>query len=361
MLSFLSYIVWDADPSVISGWNVPRWYGLCWALGLIFCQIVVTYVFKKEGKKVTDVDTLTVYIVAGTLIGARLGHILFYNPMEYLSHPLSILKIWEGGLASHGGGIGIFIAIYLYVRTKSDQSYLWVADRIALSVGIIGCMIRVGNFINSEIIGIPTNNENGVVFARAFDEQMLRYNEIEDIDASKGTNREAPDRYVPVNFTVQFSDMMTQEIQAKNFIESQFKQNLVYAASFKTPHIFEDKSKPIAYELTKQNGKFVAVVKTFGIARHPAQLYEAAYSLLIFILLLLVWNRFKENTPEGLIVGLLLTVLFTLRFFDEFLKENQEAFEDGMSLNMGQILSIPVVLIGLFLLFRAWKNHKSIS
>ena len=361
MLSFLSYIVWDADPSVIPGWNVPRWYGLCWALGLIFCQIVVTYVFKKEGRKVTDVDTLTVYIVAGTLIGARLGHILFYNPMEYLSHPLSILKIWEGGLASHGAGIGIFIAIYLYVRTKSDQSYLWVADRIALSVGIIGCMIRVGNFMNSEIVGIPTNNENGVVFARGFDDLMLQFTEIEDIEASKGTRTDAPEGYVPVDFTVKFSSLIQQDIQARNFVETRFKNNLVHAASFKRPHVFQDESQPIEYELTKQKGEYTAVIKTFGVARHPAQLYEAAYSLLIFIILLLVWNQMKEKTPEGLIVGLLLTVLFTLRFLDEYLKENQEAFEEGMSLNMGQILSIPVVLIGLFLLFRAWKNHKRIS
>ncbi|MBD0257734.1 MAG: prolipoprotein diacylglyceryl transferase, partial [Cytophagales bacterium] len=158
MLSFLQYITWDVSPEILdTEYFSIRWYGLLFALGFLLGQQILIYIFKKEGKPASDVEVLTVYMVLSTIIGARLGHCLFYEPEYYLSNPLKILKIWEGGLASHGATIGILFALWLYARKKKDQSYLWVVDRIVITVALAGGLIRLGNLMNSEIIGKPTD------------------------------------------------------------------------------------------------------------------------------------------------------------------------------------------------------------
>src|SRR5690606_12087880 len=137
------------------------------ALGFLISQQILYYIYKKEGKPETDIDVLTLYMVVATIVGARLGHVLFYEPQRYLSDPVSILKVWEGGLASHGAAAAILFALWLYSRKKKPgQSYLQVVDRIVIVVALTGALIRLGNFFNSEIIGIPTHNESGIVFAR---------------------------------------------------------------------------------------------------------------------------------------------------------------------------------------------------
>lgn len=353
MLSFLIFIVWDPVAEVIPGWSIPRWYGLLFALGFLISQQLLIYIFKKEGKSEKDVELLTIYIVVATIVGARLGHVLFYGASHYLSNPIEILKVWEGGLASHGAAIGILAALYLYVRKKKNQSYLWVVDRLVIAVAITGCLIRFGNFMNSEILGIPTNSNFGVVFAREIEEGLENtFPEIENVEAIKGSGQEAAEGFVPLGLEITFPGKDLQENQVRQLLESNIKNALVRYSSRQEPNLFEPANEPLKYDLSRKNSVYMAKIQTNGIARHPGQLYESIYCFLLFVLLFVIWHKKKDKTPEGLIFGLFLVILWTLRFIDEFFKENQEAFEEDLPLNMGQILSIPLVLIGIYMLFR---------
>ena len=170
LLSILEYVVWSPNPAVFSGFDRLRWYSLFFAIGFIISQQIIIYIFKKEGHDERLVDRLTIYMVLSTIIGARLGHVLFYEPEKYLSNPIEILKVWEGGLASHGAAIAILIAIWLYVRKVPTQNYLWVVDRIVIVVAMTGALIRFGNLMNSEIGGKATGTDSGFVFARDTEE-----------------------------------------------------------------------------------------------------------------------------------------------------------------------------------------------
>jgi phosphatidylglycerol---prolipoprotein diacylglyceryl transferase len=265
-MNILNYITWNVDPEIFSiGPLSIRWYGLLFALAFILGQRILTKIYVAEGRTEGDVDVITLYMIVGTVIGARLGHTLFYAPDYYLSNPIEILKIWEGGLASHGATIGILFALWLFSR-KQKFDYMWVLDRIVIVVALGGALIRLGNLMNSEIIG------------RASD--------------------------VPWAFI---------------------------------------------FERLKENP---------ALPRHPTQLYESLSVFLLFVLLYWLWNKYRGALPKGLLFGIFVTALFTFRFLVEFLKENQEAFEDELTLNMGQILSIPLIIIGLFILFRVWQNPK---
>ena len=271
-MDILAAITWNVSPDIFS-FEIPflkqtltvRWYGLLFALAFLVGQYIILKIFKAEGKPESDVDALTLYMIIATLVGARLGHCLFYQPEYYLKNPVEILKVWEGGLASHGATVGILLGIYLYTRGRVGQSYLWMLDRIVIVVALGGAFIRMGNLFNSEIIGKPTDLPWGFIF--------VKLNE---------------------NFS-----------------------------------------------------------------RHPAQLYEAISCVLLFLLLYGLWNKTKEKTPEGRLFGIFVVVLFGLRVVYEFFKENQVDFENGLPLNMGQILSIPMVLIGVWILWRTSKQRES--
>jgi phosphatidylglycerol---prolipoprotein diacylglyceryl transferase len=173
MTSFL-YIVWDADPEMftIPGIDWPvRWYGLLFATAFLASQYVMGRVFKTEQRPAKYLDILTIYVVAGTVLGARLGHCLFYEPADYLSNPLRIFMIWEGGLASHGGAIGIILAMWLYCR-RTGESRMWLFDRITLVVPLSGMLIRLGNLMNSEIVGLPTDKPWGFKFMRLHEDVL---------------------------------------------------------------------------------------------------------------------------------------------------------------------------------------------
>ncbi|MFA5803559.1 MAG: prolipoprotein diacylglyceryl transferase [Melioribacteraceae bacterium] len=258
-------INWDVSPDIFSiGPITIRWYGLLFAMSFIVGYQIMIIIFKRENKSEHDLNDLVWYMILGTVLGARLGHCLFYNPDYYLSHPLEILQIWKGGLASHGAGIGIITALILYTRKKKEISFLWIMDRVVITVALSGFFIRMGNLFNSEIIGKPTNGNCGFVF-----------------------------------------------------------------------------------------------VSVDNIPRHPAQLYEAIAYLLIFIFLLSFYFRVKGKFKNGLLFGLFLVSVFGFRFFVEFFKENQSLFEQNLFLNMGQLLSIPFVIIGIYFLFR--KDKKVIK
>lgn len=254
-------ITWDVSPEIFSlGPITIRWYGLLFAASFLVGFQIMTKIFKDENKSQDDLNDLLWYMLIGTVVGARLGHCLFYNPEYYLANPLEIFMTWKGGLASHGAAIGITIAIRMYSKKKVAQSFFWVFDRVVITVALAGFFIRTGNLMNSEIIGSATEMPWGFKFVNA------------------------------------------------------------YVADPMTP-------------------------------RHPAQLYEALSYLAIFIILFFIYKKWYKTIKEGLIFGLFLVLVFSARFIIEFFKENQSAFEQGMTLNMGQILSIPLILWGLYLLF----------
>jgi prolipoprotein diacylglyceryl transferase len=253
--------LWNMDPEIFRlGFFAPRWYGLCFATCLMVGFFIMRHFFTVEGKSEESLNSVFVHFFVGTVLGARLGHCFFYDPMLYLSNPLRILYIWEGGLASHGGTIGVFIAMFLVTRKYRDEiSFVWLADRLSIAISAGVGFIRLGNFFNSEIIGTPSNLPWAVVFQRVDD-----------------------------------------------------------------------------------------------VPRHPAMLYEAlAYWTLCLVLTL--WYRKKGPTiAPGRMIGLLFVWIFTARFILEFLKENQAPFEEGLMLNMGQMLSIPMILLGIYFMRGGW-------
>jgi prolipoprotein diacylglyceryltransferase len=360
MLSFLlSFIVWDPSPTIFDGVDRFRWYGLLFALGFIISQQIMVYFFKKEGKNPALVDQLTIYMVLATIIGARLGHVLFYEPEKYLGNPLNILKIWEGGLASHGAAISIPIALWLYCKRNQGLRYLWVVDRIVIVVALTGVLIRMGNLMNSEIGGKDTNSDTGIVYARDTEEILstLRV-PIESIEAYKPTDRDAEIKgtgIVPVNFDM----VITKGSYTKESLESILSQDIKYALTqFNSSKEFlaEPLNTPLQLEVKEQATNYLVTVKTLGRVKYPTQIFEASGYFLIFLLLLSLWMKYKSKLPDGLLFGLFFILVFGTRFFWEFFKEVQVDFEQSMQLNMGQLLSIPLVTIGLVMVIRALKK-----
>jgi prolipoprotein diacylglyceryltransferase len=357
--SILTYVVWSPHPAVFSGFERLRWYSLLFALGFIISQQIMIYIYKKEGQDEKLVDKLTIYMVLATIIGARLGHVLFYEPEKYLSNPIDILKVWEGGLASHGAAIAILFALYLYARKIPTQTYLWVVDRIVIVVAMTGAMIRVGNLMNSEIGGKPTGTDSGFVFARDAEEilETLRI-PVLSVDAYKPKDRNSElsgNGIVPVNFSIKIEKGGFSESDLRTALETDVKYVLTRFKSSQK-YLSENPESPLKMDLSEQGDHYLATVYTYGVARHPTQIYEAFSYLIIFIILYAIWIRYKSNIPDGLLLGFFLVSVFGMRFIWEFLKENQVEFEEGLSLNMGQSLSIPLVIGGLVLMVLALKK-----
>lgn len=271
----LSEITWTADPAIFTiGSKEIRWYSLMFIIGFGIGYKIVERMWKRENINPKWIDPLLYYTLAGTVVGARLGHCLFYDPGYYLSHPFEILKVWEGGLASHGGVLGIIVAIYFYSKHVSRQSMLWTFDKLVVPTGLVAALIRIGNLMNHEVYGLPTD--------------------------------------LPWGF--------------------RFIENL---------HAWRQGAEPI-----------------FSAPSHPTQIYEAACYLLTFVLCM--WLYFKKDAwkKEGLIFGIFMICIFTERFFIEFLKNNQEDFEAAMPINMGQCLSIPFIVMGIYFIVRAWRRSN---
>lgn len=160
----LQIIPWNVEPEIFRIGNFAvRWYGLLFASGFVFGYYLMKRIFKNEGLGDATLDRLTVYVAIGTIVGARLGHCFFYEPEYYLARPLEILKVWHGGLASHGAAIGILLALWLFVR-KERKPFIWAIDRVVIVVALAGALIRLGNLMNSEIYGVETTLPWGFVF-----------------------------------------------------------------------------------------------------------------------------------------------------------------------------------------------------
>jgi len=248
---------WSVSPEIFSfNFIHVRWYGILFAMCFVVGYQIMIKIYNKEGKTEKQLESLSYYMIFSTVIGARLGHCLFYAPEYYLANPFEILKVWEGGLASHGAAVGIIFALWLYSKKQQDISLLWILDRIVLVVALSGFFIRLGNFFNSEILGMPTDVPWAIIFDR--------------VD---------------------------------------------------------------------------------NVPRHPSQLYEAFAYLISFGILMQLYKK-EYWKKEGFLFGLFLVLIFGVRFFVEFTKEIQVDFEKTLPLDMGQLLSIPLVLIGLYFLFR---------
>lgn len=262
-MDILAFIHWNVNPEIFSLGPVHvRWYGLLFAVGFLFGYNHGEKMFKHENIDLKWLESLFIYLIVATIIGARLGHVLFYGWDYYSQHPIEILYVWQGGLASHGGVLGIIIAMFIWSKYVSKRSILWVLDRIVVPSVFVAALIRLGNLMNSEIYGIPTTLPWGVIFER---------------------NHET-------------------------------------------------------------------------VAKHPTQIYESLSYLVTFGVMLYMYWKTKAKDYQGLLVGVFFVMVFTARFFIEFIKEVQEPFENGMTLDMGQWLSIPFVLAGIFLIIRALKK-----
>lgn len=374
-MTMFNLIIWSGSPELFS-FDTPvgpislRWYGILFAAGFLISQQLLYYIHKKEGKPESDVETLTIYMIVATILGARLGHVIFYQPEIIWEDPLGILLPFQfspefrftglQGLASHGAAIGILFALWLYSRKKKPgQNYLQVLDRIVILVALTGCLIRLGNFFNSEIIGKPTNFPTAIVFA-AQAKTMLEgdrsrpSNPVQVVTIKK--NHEGLDTIPgksPVQILVLFKPGFSEQ-EAQYYINGELQERLFYASeSVQSPTGFGLQYKSI---LDPQSNQVLARIEINGIRRHPAQLYESISCLLLFIFLFALWNKYKINLPEGRIFGWFLVILWTLRFLYEFLKENQVSFEDKLPLNMGQLLSIPLIIIGILILVRSYRK-----
>ncbi len=265
MISVLNFIHWNPDPEIFRiGFISVRWYGLLFASGFLIGYYIGEKMLKSENVSQSWIDSLFFYIIIATIVGARLGHVFFYGWDYYSQHPAEIFKVWHGGLASHGGAIGIFLALWIHSRLVTKRTMLWAVDRIVVPTALVGAFIRMGNLMNSEIYGIETTLPWGFIFER---------------------NNET-------------------------------------------------------------------------VAKHPTQLYEALFYLLAFAVLMFVYRKTSAKNRPGLLMGLFFILIFTPRFFIEFIKEDQEAFEATMSLNMGQWLSVPFILGGIYLVYMAIKKPE---
>lgn len=359
----LLFILWNQTPEIWPDGSIPfRWYGLLFALGFLFGQMIITRIFKAEGKSEKDVDALTFYMITATVVGARLGHCLFYQPDYYLAHPIEIFKIWEGGLASHGATVGILVAMWLYSRKRPDQSWLWILDRIVIVVALGGAFIRTGNLMNSEILGKPTDLPWGVVFLnqsvnslKAVERDVVETIAVEKGRADTVLNGET---LQPVNLLITFKRDAMPGTSVQAYLQSALPLALVSAnRDERNVEYFPELAQARAGH--DASGKNTLSVRVFGVPRHPSMMYEALSTLLLFVVLYLYWSRNVGRLPEGRLFSIFVVVLFTLRFFYEFLKENQVEFESQLPLNMGQILSIPLVVFGIYLFIKTLKTNPN--
>lgn len=318
------------------------------------------YIFRKEGRPEKDVDKLTTYLVVAVIVGARLGHCLFYNPSHYLSNPLEILKVWEGGLASHGGVLGMLVALYFFAK-KLDYKFLWILDRVVIVGALCAMMIRTGNLFNSEMEGVETNSNIGIVYARATYNQ-LNYDEekIESVSFKKGGQLTSTiEGVVPITAVIEYKRGVKLGLEDKRFIENNLRSNLKRYIDV-VEHV-DFGAGPLTWTNTQKDGREIVEIYALATVRHAAQMYEAGYTFLLMIVLFWLWYKKRDVLPRGFNFALLMIVLWSLRFVDEYFKMNQEAFEEDLTLNMGQILSIPLTLAGVVIMILVFRSDKKMS
>lgn len=351
-------ILWDFPNHIPIGGFQLRFYSLMFIISFVLGQYGMQYVFKRENINPKFMDSLVYWMVGATIVGARLGHVFFYDWAYYKNHPSEILKVWEGGLASHGAAIAIVLAMFYWSRKIAKVHPLWTMDRIVIVVALAGGFIRMGNWFNSEIYGAPANSPVETVFVEAARTSIergyagnLKSIEFENTGEVLNTDTlKLPVLEATLTF-YQLDLAQTREYTERflpGIIQNQRPDNRnLWIDQSPSVEVFEDADGPHA------------TVKLYGIPRYPTQIFEAVGYWLIFILL--AWMYLKANAGErrGQLFGTFLVGVFGFRFFIEYYKEVQVSFEQGMSLNMGQWLSIPLVLAGLYLIITSIMNKQT--
>ncbi len=357
----INYVLWNADPGIFEfmGKEV-RWYGVFFATALFLGYLLLNKLLQDKKFYQKEIDKLTIYLIIGCIAGLRLGHCFFYEPKYYLSNPIEIFKIWEGGLASHGAAIGILFVLYLFVR-KSKRSYFWLLDRIVIVVLLIAPFIRTGNLMNSEIIGDKTDRSFAFLFVNPVDQELSnKYDKYVGKTDIRQTGKDTivdETVYKALNLNIFFK---------KNTLSKKNIHELIY--DYFLPDIKKDedmnynvavfKQKPVI-NISETQQYYKASMIIYGIPRHPSQIYEAMAYLFFFLLFLFYYNKKHGMIREGFLFGMFLICVFTFRFFIEFLKEVQVSFEKTIPLKMGQWLSIPFVIIGIFMVWRSMKKEAA--
>ena len=345
----LAFISWDVNPNIIESPIMIRYYGLLMAISFITGYYIVRKFLINEGADAEWIDKFLFYTLIGGVVGARLGHVFFYDWKDYKDNLLDIFKIWEGGLASHGGAIGVIISTWLLSKRVTKKNILWALDKIVIATAIAACFIRVGNLMNSEIIGAKSEADSAFFFQYEAEKSIGRYFDVEE----SNVNIEPSDRIIEVatithplaKMTIQVSlDTLDSKRYYEHF-ELSNRDNIKNA----NDHFFTINSNP---EIITSNGGST-IISTIGIIpRIPTQLLESGTYFLIFILLFIGYWKWHWYKRQGLLFGMFLTLLFSARFIIEFWKEHQ-TLDGGASLNMGQWLSVPAVTIGVFFIVRA--------
>ncbi len=301
-------IVWNPSEGIDLGFFVIRFYSLMFVIAFGLGWYIMKNIFERENESVDKLDTLFIWTVLATLVGARLGHVLFYDWEYYRNHLLEIFLPFRfspnfeftgfQGLASHGAAISIIITMYYYSKTILKRPQMWILDRIVIPVSSGAIFVRLGNFFNSEIVGKETDSAFGIKFIRDF------FTPNDAVNATKIANPKE------------------------------------------------------AYEAIATNPQFAELLQQVPV-KHPAQLYEAVSYVFVFALLFFLYWKTNAREKSGYLFGLFLVLLWTVRFIVEYVKESQGGFESALGLfSTGQWLSIPFILVGLYFVFTAEKPVK---
>jgi prolipoprotein diacylglyceryl transferase len=376
---FLPSILWDPNIFLYEGDFISvRWYSVLFILGFVIGRFLVVSSYKREKRYDTTVDLQMLYMVFGILIGSRLGHVIFYEP-EILSRGIQeIFFFWKGGLASHGAAIGILSGMALYSfkieinsfkinfidRLRRGYNYLQVMDRMIIAVAIGCALIRLGNFVNSETIGLQTQSNYGLLFVNPTEDRIKQQLPF----VKKVSFYETGDFYKVGQPLLNTKIFFDNEEYKEDRIKESVKKTLitlhpekVYANS----SIINPLKGQVKYTFKRNNSDFYMEYETVGIYRHPAQLYESLIYFIIGIIMFIVLHRNKINLRHGSLLAFFFVTAFGGRFFLEYFKENQVKNEllelnnlMGISLNLGQLLSIPFVLVGIYMFY---YNRRSNS
>ncbi len=353
----IATILWDFPNHIaIAGFEL-RFYSLMFIISFVLGQYGMQYVFKKENVNPKLMDSLVYWMVGATIIGARLGHVFFYDWGYYKNHLGEILMVWKGGLASHGAAISIVLAMIWWSKRIAKKHPIWTLDRIVIVVALAGGFIRMGNWFNSEIYGAPANSSVETVFVEAGRASIERgYGEnVKSLTFDEtGTVFTTDSLNYPV-LEAQFRFFGLNENQTGEYVNN-YLARILNATSKDDANIlpFPDATAEV---YTDENGAF-ASINVLGVPRYPTQLFEAAAYWLIFVILAFLYLKTNAKNRRGFIFGAFLIGVFGFRFFVEYYKEIQVSFETSMSLNMGQWLSIPLVISGFYLMLTS-KEHNS--
>ena len=381
MLKSSSYL-WDPDIYLYEGdmFSV-RWYSILFILGFIIGRFLVVGAYKREKKYDTTVDLQMLYMVFGILIGSRIGHVIFYEP-EILSRGIiEVLSFWKGGLASHGAAIGILsgMAIYSFKvvvndfrikikdRLRRGYNYLQVMDRMIIAVAIGCSLIRMGNFVNSETIGLQTQNSYGVLFVNPTEERIKNQLPFVKKVSFEETGKFYKNGQPFLNTKIFFDNEEFKETRIKNSIKKSLNylhpQNVYSNSTVINPYKDE-----VKYQFKRSTSDFYMEYETVGVYRHPAQLYESLTYLIIGIIMFIILKKYQLNLRHGSLLAFFFISAFLGRFILEYFKENQinnELYKLnnllGLNLNLGQLLSIPFVVFGVYLFLRNIKKDPFLS